>query len=95
VKASLGPRHAWFLGDAAASADGMLGWVARGRRPALGGQYWRRSCLAWLSIASQSGVSGRCCVVSPQGRLKANIHWDQIAKTSSSNAIAIRRLVGP
>jgi hypothetical protein len=28
------------------------------------------------------------------GRLKANLRWDQIAKTSSSNATATRRLVG-
>jgi hypothetical protein len=28
------------------------------------------------------------------GRLKANLGWDQIAKTSSSNATATRRLVG-
>jgi hypothetical protein len=30
----------------------------------------------------------------PRGRLKANLGWDQIAKTSSSNATASRRLVG-
>jgi DNA-binding XRE family transcriptional regulator len=36
----------------------------------------------------------RCCVAPTQGRLKANLGWDQIAKTSSSNAAATRRLVG-
>jgi hypothetical protein len=37
---------------------------------------------------------GRCCVAPTQGRLKANLGWDQIAKPSSSNATATRRLVG-
>jgi hypothetical protein len=36
----------------------------------------------------------RCCVAPTHGRLKANLGWDQIAKTSSSNATATRRLVG-
>ena len=36
----------------------------------------------------------RCCVASTQGRLKANLRWNQIAETSSSNGTAPRRLVG-
>jgi hypothetical protein len=36
----------------------------------------------------------RCCVAPTQGRLKANLGWDRIAKTGSSNATATRRLVG-
>ena len=35
-----------------------------------------------------------CCVASTRGRVKASLGWDQIAKTSSSNATATRRLVG-
>jgi hypothetical protein len=66
--------------------------------------------LSWLLVGCQAGPrtivvedfesgaitgwqAGRCCVAPTQGRLKANL-LDQIAKTSSSNATATRRLVG-
>jgi hypothetical protein len=52
------------------------------------------SDLAGSGEAACEFAWGRCCVASTQGRLKANIHWDQIAKTSSSNATATRRLAG-
>ena len=49
--------------------------------------------LLTLAELDQQGLR-RCCVASTQGRLKANIHWDQIAETSSWNATVTRRLVG-
>jgi hypothetical protein len=39
-------------------------------------------------------IRWNCCVAPTQGRLKTNLGWDQIARASSSNATATRRLVG-
>jgi hypothetical protein len=41
-----------------------------------------------------SVVSGLCCIWSAGGMLMPGSHWGQIAKTSSANATATRRLTG-
>jgi hypothetical protein len=43
---------------------------------------------------SRYALAGAVALRRPPGRLKANLRWDQIAKTSSSNATTTRRLVG-
>jgi hypothetical protein len=54
----------------------------------------RSAAVRPAALARSLRCWGRCCVAPTQGRLKADLRWDQIAKTSSSNATATRRLVG-